>query len=49
MIAFLSVRYDGNDLSAEGTILQEWINEGRVGLFCPEVSAGLPTPRPAAE
>lgn len=43
------VRHDGSGLSVEGTILQEWINEGRVVPFCPEVSAGFPTPRPAAE
>lgn len=42
------VRYDGG---AHGpySLLQQWQAEGRVVALCPEVSGGLPTPRPPAE
>ncbi|SDS77097.1 Uncharacterized conserved protein YbbK, DUF523 family [Halopseudomonas litoralis] len=42
------VRYDG---SAHGpySLLQHWQAQGRVVALCPEVSGGLPTPRPPAE
>lgn len=42
------VRYDGG---AHGpyTLLQQWQAQGRVVALCPEVSGGLPTPRPPAE
>ncbi|USW00902.1 DUF523 domain-containing protein [Pseudomonas pergaminensis] len=42
------VRYDGG---ASGPFYQlaVWQAEGRVVAICPEVSGGLPTPRPAAE
>ncbi|MGY0216201.1 DUF523 domain-containing protein [Endozoicomonadaceae bacterium StTr2] len=43
------VRYNGKDLRCDNDILQQWLNEGRVIPFCPEVSAGLPTPRAPAE
>lgn len=43
-----SVRYDGG---AHGPFaqLQQWQQQGRVLLLCPEVAGGLPTPRPPAE
>ena len=42
------VRYDGG---AHGpfTLLQQWQQQGRVLVLCPEVAGGLPTPRPPAE
>jgi uncharacterized protein YbbK (DUF523 family) len=29
--------------------LEQWLGEGRLIAFCPEVEGGLPTPRPPAE
>ncbi|WP_257282028.1 MULTISPECIES: DUF523 domain-containing protein [unclassified Endozoicomonas] len=43
------VRYDGNSLSTNSEILQEWIDDGRVVSICPEVSAGMSIPRAPAE
>lgn len=43
------VRYDGGHSQAESAILARWKAEGRICVFCPEVSGGLPTPRPPAE
>ena len=43
------VRYDGGDLQSTDAILAQWLREGRVVSFCPEVAGGLPTPRPPAE
>lgn len=44
------VRYDGRAKShLHREILAQWQREGRVVPLCPEVAAGLPTPRPAAE
>ena len=43
-----SVRYDGG-ASGPFDQLTMWQAEGRVVAICPEVAAGLPTPRPAAE
>jgi uncharacterized protein YbbK (DUF523 family) len=42
------VRYDGG-ASGPFDQLQIWLDEGRVVPLCPEVAAGLPTPRAAAE
>jgi len=42
------VRYDGG-ASGPFDQLAVWQSEGRVVAICPEVSGGLPTPRPAAE
>lgn len=42
------VRYDGGDCRQEGR-LQQWLAEGRVVPFCPEVAGGLPVPRESAE
>ncbi|MCC1480334.1 DUF523 domain-containing protein [Roseibaca sp. Y0-43] len=44
------VRYDGRAKpSGADAILQRWTAEGRIVPICPELAAGLPTPRPAAE
>lgn len=43
------VRYDGGAKSLTSDILTRWQAEGRVVSVCPEVEAGLPTPRAAAE
>lgn len=43
------VRYDGTDKAASHVLLRQWQSEGRLIAMCPEVDAGLPTPRPAAE
>ncbi|MFA5677342.1 MAG: DUF523 domain-containing protein [Pseudomonas sp.] len=42
------VRYDGAG-SGYHTLLQQWQAQGRVIPLCPEVSGGLPVPRPPAE
>lgn len=43
------VRYDGGAKTLVDDHLQRWADEGRLVIFCPEVAAGLPTPRPPAE
>ncbi|WP_375383532.1 DUF523 domain-containing protein [uncultured Sphingomonas sp.] len=43
------VRYDGSAATLEDALLDRWVGEGRVVPVCPEVMAGLPTPRPPAE
>jgi uncharacterized protein YbbK (DUF523 family) len=43
------VRYDGSARTLIDGHLDRWGAEGRLVSFCPEVAAGLPTPRPAAE
>lgn len=43
------VRYDGTDLFLDSGILIRWQIEGRIVDICPEVSGGLPIPRPPAE
>jgi uncharacterized protein YbbK (DUF523 family) len=43
------VRYHGGDARIEHPILARWSSEGRLVPSCPEVAAGLATPRPAAE
>ena len=43
------VRYDGSGKKCNHEILQRWLAEGRIVSICPELAAGLPTPRPAAE
>ncbi len=45
----LPVRYDGRVVPYENTTLARWRREGRLLSVCPEISAGLPTPRPMAE
>ncbi|MFD5054677.1 DUF523 domain-containing protein [Streptomyces tendae] len=43
------VRYDGGAKPVGDEVVGRWRDEGRVVVFCPEVSGGLPVPRPAAE
>lgn len=43
------VRYDGEAKTLASAILARWQAEGRVVAVCPEVDAGLPTPRAPAE
>ncbi|CNK62500.1 hypothetical protein yaldo0001_14460 [Yersinia aldovae ATCC 35236] len=43
------VRYNATALSVSDEIIQRWQTEGRLVLVCPELSAGMPVPRPAAE
>ena len=43
------VRYDGAGMAQNHPLFQRWKKEGRLIGFCPEVSGGLPTPRPPAE
>lgn len=43
------VRYDGSAKSIEAKCLARWSDQGRLISVCPELLAGLPTPRPAAE
>ncbi len=43
------VRYDGGNTKLASEIVDRWLAEGRTLAFCPEVSAGLPVPRPPAE
>lgn len=43
------VRYDGQVSLLQHPIIQQWQQQGRLVPFCPEVSGGLPTPRPPAE
>ncbi|MDQ6981233.1 MAG: DUF523 domain-containing protein [Ghiorsea sp.] len=49
-----AVRYDGGDCGhhlnkKSAILLQQWQQEGLLLSLCPEVSGGLPVPRPAAE
>lgn len=43
------VRYDGGAKTLAHPLLARWVAEGRVVPFCPEIAAGLPTPRPPME
>ncbi|WP_141583015.1 DUF523 domain-containing protein [Actinomadura sp. WMMA1423] len=43
------VRYDGAAKPVAGGLFERWRAEGRLVPFCPEVSGGLPVPRPPAE
>ena len=43
------VRYDGGSKRLDDALLETWNAEGRLVPVCPEVMAGLPTPRPPAE
>ncbi|MBC6468600.1 DUF523 domain-containing protein [Actinomadura alba] len=43
------VRYDGTAKRSDDEILANWRAEGRLLSCCPEVSGGLPVPRPPAE
>jgi len=43
------VRYDGTGFLLAFKILNHWQHEGRLVAICPEISGGLPVPRPPAE
>lgn len=43
------VRYHGGAALCDHPVLKRWQDEGRLVSVCPEVSAGLPAPRPPAE
>jgi uncharacterized protein YbbK (DUF523 family) len=43
------VRYDATAKTLADAILERWRREGRLVALCPEVQAGLPTPRPPVE
>jgi uncharacterized protein YbbK (DUF523 family) len=43
------VRYNGAAALSSSAWLAEWLAEGRVVPFCPEVAGGFGVPRPAAE
>ncbi|MDI7861489.1 DUF523 domain-containing protein [Rhizobiaceae bacterium n13] len=44
-----AVRYDGSSKPLVHPALERWRKEGRLITLCPEMSAGLPVPRPPAE
>lgn len=44
-----TVRYDGKYRQLDDPVFQKWKEEGRLIPVCPEVSGGLPVPRPPAE
>lgn len=43
------VRYDGADNNIDDQILLQWQQDDRLVSLCPEVTGGLPIPRPACE
>lgn len=43
------VRYDAQEKKLHHPLLESWLAQGLILPVCPEVSGGLPTPRPAAE
>ncbi|MEJ6390843.1 DUF523 domain-containing protein [Gymnodinialimonas sp. 2307UL20-7] len=43
------VRYDGRAKTLDDVLLSTWRAEGRLISLCPEIAAGLPTPRAPAE
>ena len=43
------VRYDGDTKTLDNQAISRWQAQGRIIAICPEVSGGLPTPRPPAE
>ena len=43
------VRYDGSEKAQMVDQLHRWQKEQRLVIHCPELAAGLPTPRPPAE
>lgn len=44
-----SVRYDGASKPLVHPAIDRWREEGRLVTICPEMSAGMPVPRPPAE
>ncbi|MEC5319715.1 DUF523 domain-containing protein [Brenneria populi subsp. brevivirga] len=43
------VRYNGSDKKSVAAYLAQWRQQSRLVVFCPELAAGFPTPRPSAE
>lgn len=43
------VRYDAKQKRLQHPLIEDWIAQGILLAVCPEVSGGLPTPRPPAE
>ena len=43
------VRYNGAAALSSSSWLAQWVSEGRIVPFCPEVAGGFGVPRPAAE
>ncbi len=43
------VRYDGSAAISRHPVLDRWLQEERIIPFCPEIAAGMGTPRPAVE
>jgi uncharacterized protein YbbK (DUF523 family) len=43
------VRHNGSAKTLSDHLIERWCRENRVFAACPELMAGLPTPRPAAE
>ncbi|NDL64733.1 DUF523 domain-containing protein [Acerihabitans arboris] len=48
-LAGFNVRYNGSAKTLLHPALQQWRNEGRLVVCCPELAAGFSTPRPPAE
>jgi len=44
-----AIRYNATGVEFESPIWDRWVAEGRLVWFCPEVDAGMATPRPPAE
>ncbi len=44
-----AVRYDGQSKALVHPAIARWIEERRLVTICPEMSAGMPVPRPPAE
>lgn len=44
-----AVRYDGRAKPLVHPAIERWMREGRLVTICPEMSAGMPVPRPPAE
>jgi uncharacterized protein YbbK (DUF523 family) len=43
------VRYNGTAATAADDVLSQWVKEGRVVAFCPELAAGFAVPRNPVE
>lgn len=43
------IRYNGSEKAQMAEKLERWQQQQRLVIYCPELAAGLPTPRPPAE